>query len=385
MSDTKNKTEFLRILKFTFFSISAGLIQIGSFTLMNEVLHWDYWVGYIISLVLSVLWNFTFNRKFTFHSAANVPVAMIKVLCYYAVFTPLSTLLENYLTTTAGWNEYLVTLMNMVINFVTEFLYQKFFVFRNTIDSTVNWSVTVYVCDDFCNKDGDIKEESKTLLDCAERGWANKIQEYSEEKDKLLSATSYMLLEKAVKEKYKREIQEKDLILSESGKPYVKRNLNNEDTKNSDADSENIDNKNIKNTDNVSSDIYFNISHCKSAAACAVYNKEVGIDVQEIRKIKESTKQVLTDKEKALTEKNPQLFFKFWAAKESFVKQNGKGVGALGDAPDFSGFNKTKFRAGGLNFFCKKIKDYYMCICSCGDTFAVNIHKVKFKDLANEK
>ena len=126
--------EFLRVLKFTLFSISAGLIEIGSFTLFNELLHWPYWVSYLIALVLSVLWNFTLNRKFTFQSAANVPVAMLKVFAYYCVFTPLSTLNENFLTG-LGWNEYLVTAINMVINFVTEFLYQRFFVFRNSIDS----------------------------------------------------------------------------------------------------------------------------------------------------------------------------------------------------------------------------------------------------------
>ena len=129
--------EFLRIVKFVLFSISAGIIQIVSFTLMNELLHLPYWVSYLIALVLSVIWNFTLNRKFTFHSAANVPIAMLKVAAYYAVFTPLSTLLEHYLTDTMHWNEYLVTGINMLINFVTEFLFQRFVVFRNSIDSAV--------------------------------------------------------------------------------------------------------------------------------------------------------------------------------------------------------------------------------------------------------
>lgn len=129
------KKEALRGLKFTLFSLSAGIIQIGSFTLMNELLHWPYWVSYLIALVLSVIWNFTLNRKFTFKSANNVPKAMLLVLAYYCVFTPLSTLLEKYLTETCGWNEYLVTVINMVINFVTEFLYDRFVVFRDSIDT----------------------------------------------------------------------------------------------------------------------------------------------------------------------------------------------------------------------------------------------------------
>ena len=115
--------EFVRVLKFTFFSISAGLIEMGSFALLNEFTHFPYWPCYLIALCLSVLWNFTLNRKFTFQSAANVPVAMAKVAAYYAVFTPLA------------WNEYLVTIVNMLLNFSTEFLYQRFFVFGKSLDS----------------------------------------------------------------------------------------------------------------------------------------------------------------------------------------------------------------------------------------------------------
>ena len=123
------------MVKFTLFSVSAGLIEIVSFSLLNELLHLPYWMSYLIALVLSVLWNFTLNRKFTFKSAANVPVAMLKVACYYAVFTPLSTLLEHQLAGNLGWNEYLVTAINMILNFVTEFLFQRFVVYRNSVDT----------------------------------------------------------------------------------------------------------------------------------------------------------------------------------------------------------------------------------------------------------
>lgn len=127
--------EFSRMLKFTFFSISAGLVEIGAFTLLNEVFHLPYWVSYLVALVLSVLWNFTLNRRFTFKSAANVPIAMLKVAAYYVVFTPLSTALEHWLTASLGWNEYLATAANMILNFVTEFLYQRYFVFGKSLDS----------------------------------------------------------------------------------------------------------------------------------------------------------------------------------------------------------------------------------------------------------
>ena len=127
--------ETVRVIKFTLFSVSAGLIEIGVFTLLNEVAQLPYWVSYLTALVCSVLWNFTLNRKFTFRSAANVPKAMLKVAAYYAVFTPLSTWLEHVLTTSLGWNEYVVTAINMILNFVTEYLYQRFVVFGKSIDT----------------------------------------------------------------------------------------------------------------------------------------------------------------------------------------------------------------------------------------------------------
>lgn len=127
--------EIKRFLKFTLFSISAGLVEMAAFALLNELTALSYWPCYLTALLLSVLWNFTMNRRFTFRSAANVPVAMMKVLAYYAVFTPATTLLGHQLADGLGWNEYLVTGINMALNFSTEFLYQRFFVFGKTIDS----------------------------------------------------------------------------------------------------------------------------------------------------------------------------------------------------------------------------------------------------------
>lgn len=126
--------EFLRVVKYTLITASAGLIEIGTFTLLNELLHLDYWTSYLIGLVLSVIWNFTLNRKYTFKSASNIKKAALLVFAYYLVFTPASTLLENYLTG-LGWNEYLVTAINMLLNFVTEFTYQRFVVFRDSLDT----------------------------------------------------------------------------------------------------------------------------------------------------------------------------------------------------------------------------------------------------------
>ncbi len=133
---SEKKKELLRSLKFVAFSVSAGVIQVLSFTLMEELLHWTHWVAYLISLVLSVVWNFTLNRKFTFHSAGNVPVAMAKVAVFYLVFTPLSTWWTAVLTgNQVGWNEYLVLALTMLVNFVTEYLYDRYFVFGKTLDT----------------------------------------------------------------------------------------------------------------------------------------------------------------------------------------------------------------------------------------------------------
>ncbi|MBQ4026314.1 MAG: GtrA family protein [Bacteroidales bacterium] len=130
-------TEAGRVFRFVLLSASAGLIEIGSFSLLNEFSGLRYWPCYLIALTLSVLWNFTLNRKFTFRSTANVPKAMLLVALYYCVFTPLSTWGGDYLAETAGWNEYLVTALNMILNLITEFLYQRYVVYGKTVDSAV--------------------------------------------------------------------------------------------------------------------------------------------------------------------------------------------------------------------------------------------------------
>lgn len=126
--------EYLRFIKYTLLSASAGALEFGSFALFNEVFHWHYWVSYLIALVLSVIWNFTINRKFTFKSTNNVPVAMLKVFGYYCVFTPVSTWLEQYLAGNLWWNEYWVTIINLVFNLATEYTFQRLVVYGKNVD-----------------------------------------------------------------------------------------------------------------------------------------------------------------------------------------------------------------------------------------------------------
>ena len=131
----KEKTEeILRVVKYVLFSASAGLIQTLAFTLLNEIVQWPYWPCYLIALVLSVLWNFTLNRTFTFQSATNVPRAMLMVAGYYCVFTPLSTLWGMALTN-AGWNKYIVLFGTMLVNLTTEFLFWRLVVYKNSINT----------------------------------------------------------------------------------------------------------------------------------------------------------------------------------------------------------------------------------------------------------
>ncbi len=125
-----DKKSILQAVKFALFSASAGVIQVASCTLFLEVFEWEYWMAYLVSLILSILWNFTLNRKFTFKSSSNIPVAMAKVFGYYLVFTPLSTWL-GHLAESSGINEYIVLAVTMLTNLVTEFLFCKYVVYRN--------------------------------------------------------------------------------------------------------------------------------------------------------------------------------------------------------------------------------------------------------------
>ena len=130
-----DKKELIRTVKFTLFSISAGIIEIVLFTLLDKFTGWAYWPKYLIALIASVIWNFTLNREYTFKSANNVPIAMIKVAIFYVIFTPVSTIAGNYLAESLGWNDILVTLLNMACNFILEYLYDKYVVCRGSIDT----------------------------------------------------------------------------------------------------------------------------------------------------------------------------------------------------------------------------------------------------------
>lgn len=134
MQKSEKTKELIRAVKFTFVSLSAGIIQIGSFTLMYELFKWKYWLAYLISLLLSIIWNFTINRKITFKSANNVPKAMVQLLGFYAVFTPV-TMFGGQWIESKGVPGLVVEIVTMVLNFALEFLFCRFVVYRNSCDT----------------------------------------------------------------------------------------------------------------------------------------------------------------------------------------------------------------------------------------------------------
>ena len=133
----KDKKELIRKIKFTLFSISAGVIEIVLFTIFEKFTNFSYWACYLPALIVSVIWNFTLNREYTFRSTVNIPKAMFLVFLFYLVFTPLSTIIGNYLAEELHWNDFIVTGLNMLANFILEYLYDEFVVFRNNIDTKV--------------------------------------------------------------------------------------------------------------------------------------------------------------------------------------------------------------------------------------------------------
>lgn len=131
------KENVTQVTKFVLFSISAGIIQVIVFTMMFELLHIPYWGSYLTALIASVVYNFTVNRRFTFKSANNIPLAMIQLGIYYAIFTPLSTWWGNALVG-IGWLEYIVLGLTMVTNLVSEFLVNRFVIYRNSMNTRVS-------------------------------------------------------------------------------------------------------------------------------------------------------------------------------------------------------------------------------------------------------
>ena len=149
MSQMTTRQNLWQMLKFGLFSAGAGIIQVVSFAIIYAVVTGTavnldnqagtedpyYLMCYLPSLILSVLYNFTVNRRYTFKSATNVPKAMLKVLGYYLIFTPLSMGWGDYFTRILGWNDFLVLAFTMAMNLVTEYLFCRFVVYRDSMNT----------------------------------------------------------------------------------------------------------------------------------------------------------------------------------------------------------------------------------------------------------
>lgn len=143
---SEKKESIIQAIKYTIISSSAGLIQAGSFTLFetilklnlgtitlfNRIFNLDYVFNSAVALILSVLWNFTINRKVTFKSSNNIPIAMLKVALFYVIFLPVTTIAGGILTGTFHWNSFIVEGLTMILNFILEFIYFKYYVFKET-------------------------------------------------------------------------------------------------------------------------------------------------------------------------------------------------------------------------------------------------------------
>lgn len=144
MEKSTKKTEILRAVKYACVALSAGVIQVAATFLLNGFVFKgedNYYICYLIGLVLSVIWNFTLNRRYTFNAANKIAPAMVKVACYYLVFTPLSTWWVDALVNADFWGipvtvvEVIVQIGTMLVNLITEYIFQRLFVFGKAIDT----------------------------------------------------------------------------------------------------------------------------------------------------------------------------------------------------------------------------------------------------------
>ena len=155
-TDKKNSSVW-QAVKYFLCAASAGLIQFVTFTILSTVFDktgvtasmgkmWFFgemdkslFTATTIALGLSIIWNFTLNRKFTFKAANNVPLAMGLAFLFYVPFYPFQTWYVGAVTGAirdaigqpeATWPSIIAEGTVMLINGILEFCWQKFVVFR---------------------------------------------------------------------------------------------------------------------------------------------------------------------------------------------------------------------------------------------------------------
>ena len=168
------------------------------------------------------------------------------------------------------------------------------------------------------NKIADILPDKMSLLSLEER---EKLSRYKYDKDRILSLAGRLMLfcfaKRFKDEKYKdinfvtdinefskENYYDMQIVYGEIGKGMIK-----------DRD-----------------DLFFNISHSKEYCVLALSDKEVGVDIQEIKEIRaDIAKRFFEKRDNDYIEedkdKRTERFIEVWCAKESFAKLTGRGIG----------------------------------------------------------
>jgi len=127
---------------------------------------------------------------------------------------------------------------------------------------------------------------------------------YRQESDKINCVISYFLLLMGLSERYGID-SSVEFIYNEYGKPYLRDYPH----------------------------IFFNISHCNGAIACALDDFEIGVDIQDVqefdRKVAEKICTETELNELAVSDNPARLFCKMWTARESYAKAMGIGIAGV--------------------------------------------------------
>lgn len=97
------------------------------------------------------------------------------------------------------------------------------------------------------------------------------------------------------------------------------------------------------------SDVYFSISHCKDAVACAVDSKPIGIDIELLGRYSEQVaRYCMSDSEMQTilsAEDADMAFTRLWTMKEAYLKLTGEGVSSdMGEVLNKAKMEKVTIR-----------------------------------------
>ena len=143
------------------------------------------------------------------------------------------------------------------------------------------------------------EKELSEIIENLPQSVKERAERYKKEEDRKKSFICYNLLKEALEKDY--GIVNFELHFSEQGKPYIKgRN-----------------------------DIFFNISHSKKCCVCVISDKEIGVDIEEIKPFSQRLAEKVCSENELIQIENSsdkaREFTKIWTMKESFIKMTGDG------------------------------------------------------------